>query len=98
MDLSEYPDREPPFDPTFLHARKEAWYILMAWGVFLLWTVGLSAVLGYPEPGTTAALLFGIPSWVFWGVLLPWLAATVFSIWFGLFYMVEDDLGESESA
>ena len=79
-------------DHTFLNARKEAWLILLAWAVCLVWTVGYSAWAGY-APGEIT-LIFGMPGWVFWGVLFPWLIATGFSVWFGLFYMSDDELDD----
>lgn len=86
------PSIDPPFDPTFLNARREAGLILCAWAVCLLWTVGYSALAGYKPPSDPITLVLGMPSWVFWGVLAPWVAATLFSIWFGLAYIADDDL------
>lgn len=84
----ETPDKQ--YDPTFLHARKEAWLILLAWAVSLIWTVGYSTFAGFEA--TELTLVWGMPSWVFWGVVFPWGAATVFSVWFGLYYMADDEL------
>ncbi len=85
-------------DPTFLHTRREAIWILLAWAVFLVWTIGASAWSGYGDPTDRVATLLGIPTWVVWGVLVPWTAALVFSIWFSLSYMREDDLGREGEA
>ena len=87
---------ETPFDPTFLHARREAWLILCAWAVCLMWTVGYCAFAGYDVPPEQIQIILGMPSWVFWGVLVPWVAATLFSVWFSLAYIADDDLGESD--
>lgn len=38
----------------------------------------------------------GIPDWVFYGVLLPWLACLVFTCWFCTFFFAEDDLEDSQ--
>ena len=75
-------------DPSFLRARKEAIIILVAWGVCLVLTVGLSWILGYSD--RPVSLIWGIPFWVFGGVMVPWLAATVFSVWFSLVYMRDE--------
>jgi len=83
---------EPVFDPTFLNARREAGLILCAWAACLLWTVGYSALAGYRTPSDPIPLVLGMPGWVFWGVLVPWLAATLFSIWFGLSFIADDAL------
>ena len=50
--------------------------MLCAWAVCLVWTVGYSALFGYGAPGTEGSLVLGVPSWVFYGVLLPWVVAT----------------------
>ena len=83
-------------DPTFLHTRREAVLILIAWAVCLIWTVGYCALFGYDVPIDQLRYLLGMPSWVFWGVLVPWVAATLFSIWFALAVIADDDLGETQ--
>ncbi len=88
---------ETPFDRTFLHARREAWLILVAWAVCLIWTVGYCALAGYNVSPDQIRMILGMPSWVFWGVLVPWIAATLFSVWFSLAYMADDDLGETDN-
>ncbi len=96
MAQPKSPPEASRFDPVFLNARREAWLILIAWVVCLIWTVGYSAVAGYDVPPEEVSFVLGMPSWVFWGVLTPWIAATLFSVWFGLAYMTDDDLGASE--
>lgn len=85
------------FDLTYLHARREALYILLAWLISLVWTVGYSAIDGYDVPIEQMTLVLGMPSWIVWGVMTPWGAATLFSVWFSLYYMKDDPLGEAES-
>ena len=94
--MTESDSSNTPFDPVFLNARREAWLILMAWAVCLIWTVGYSAVAGYGVPSEEVSIVLGMPGWVFWGVLVPWIAATLFSVWFGLSYIADDDLGADE--
>ena len=43
-------------------------------------------------------LNLGIPDWVFYGIFLPWLVCIALSIWYGLFFFVEDDLGEADAS
>ena len=45
----------------------------------------------------TYPLGLGIPDWVFYGIILPWLLCIVASFWYGLFLFTEDDLGEGEA-
>ena len=75
-------------DPAFLRARKEAVHILLAWAACLLVTVGISWATGYS--GASIEPVWGIPGWVFFGVLMPWAAATAFSVWFSLKHMRDE--------
>jgi len=36
----------------------------------------------------------GMPHWVFWGVVMPWVTTMIVSIWFALFCIRDDELGE----
>ena len=84
-------------DPVVLHARREACVILGAFGLFLIWSVTFCYLAGYHEPtGRPPAQVLGIPSWIFWGVLIPWLVADVFSLWFCFFFMADDPLSDAE--
>ena len=84
------------FDPGFLRARREAIIILIAWAVCLIWTVGYCGVAGYANDSEAIALLFGMPRWVVWGILAPWIAATLFSTWFSLCH-IADESGHAQS-
>lgn len=85
-------------DPVVIHARREACVILGAFVVFLIWSVSSCYLAGYHEPTDgPPAQVFGIPSWVFWGVLVPWIVADVFGLWFCFFFMADDPLSEAES-
>ena len=83
-------------DPTFVNSRREACIIFCAWLVALCWCVPFCYLNGYnvadPENVPTT---FGMPSWVVWGIAVPWIAADVFTVWFCFFYMKNDDLGVS---
>ncbi len=109
MDYSLSPKRER-LDPVVVHARREAVVILAAFVVCLIWSISVCYLLGYPGPdglpseghGSPAAAngpvakVLGMPSWVFWGVLVPWIAADVFALWFCFCFMADDPLGEVE--
>jgi hypothetical protein len=84
-------------DPAYRRSLKEAIWILIAWAVCLVWTVGYAAVAGYNIDPDELRLMFGFPSWIFWGVGIPWLVATGFSIWFAMSVMEEEDLGADEN-
>lgn len=84
------------YEPTFLNARREAIIITIIWVVAFLWTILYCAFTGYQEnvDPENLDLVMGIPSWIFWGVGAPWLVADLFTLWFALIYMKDDDLGE----
>ncbi|MBX2821859.1 MAG: YhdT family protein [Rhodothermaceae bacterium] len=86
------PPENEEYDPLFVNARREARWILVAFLACLVWTVGYSALFGYEIDASQLTLVLGMPSWVFWGVFIPWMSATVFSVWFGLVYMKEDSV------
>jgi len=91
------------------NARREAWIVLGAWAIFLIWVVGYSYLRGYVHPAESAwvrwglaispgegppKLVLGLPDWIFRGIFIPWLLATAFTIFFGLRIIKDDDLGE----
>lgn len=83
-------------DPVYANSRREAWLILGVWALAVTWTLAAYWFLGNRPPDEPLQLLFGMPSWVVWGVALPWALATLFSMWFAQCHMVLDDLGEAE--
>lgn len=88
-------DVHQKYDSVFLHARRETIVLLIAFFVFLVWTIGVSYSMGYGQTeAETRRTVLGIPAWAFWGVVVPWLAADIFTFWFCLFYMEDDPLGE----
>jgi len=95
--MPETEPAQPVYDPAFLHTRREAGLILVAFLVCLCWTVGFSAWAGYEPVPEETRLVMGVPFWVLWGVVVPWLVATVFTVLFALFGIADDDLGEDEA-
>lgn len=103
MNSSSSKIDQPEFDPVFLSSRREAIVIFCVWLAALLWAVPICYFNGYLpnienfDPDNVSTVL-GIPTWLFWGIFVPWLAADVFTIWFCFCYMKDDDLGEDPSA
>lgn len=90
----------PEYSPVFLHGRREAIVIFSVWVLCLFWAVPFCYFTGYvkdfdPE---NFKMVLGMPAWLFWGILIPWIAADIFTAWFCLFYFKDDDLGESADA
>jgi|SRR5262245_20391922 len=90
------------------HSRREAFLVLLVWAIALVWTVGVSYLLGYqhdPQSWLVQAGLarsrgaedftqiLGFPDWIFFGVMLPWAACTLISVLFALRGIKDDDLG-----
>lgn len=92
------PDSPTDYDPVYLRARRELVVIVLLFAIFCIWAVGVCYVSGYVAPGgepEEISLTLGMPSWAFWGLLVPWLAVDAVAVWFCFFYMRDDDLGEA---
>lgn len=66
--------------------------MLAFWLVCFAWVVGYSLSYGAAGDDRQLSIVGGVPAWVFWGVGVPWMVATVFSAWFALTQMHEDPL------
>lgn len=84
-------------DPLVTHARREALVTLVAWFVTMCFVVGYCCRFGYGRDPSSLTFILGFPDWVFVGVVAPWAASTVFSIWFALRFMTADPLGEDRA-
>ncbi|HEV3166254.1 MAG TPA: hypothetical protein VGZ22_19670 [Isosphaeraceae bacterium] len=90
-------------DPVYQHARREAIIILSVWALSTVYSCAYCYLFGYSRPGRVfgpadVQPFWGVPSWVFWGILAPWAACAVFTFWFAGFYMADDDLGKDHAA
>jgi hypothetical protein len=74
--------------------RREALIVAGIWLAAMLWSVGCSALLGYGQQPQPPQLVLGFPLWVFWGIVIPWLACAVISWWFGAFFVRDGELGQ----
>ena len=82
-------------DPVFLNSRREAYVIFGVWFLCMIWAVPVSYMMGYGReivPGNVPTV-FGMPTWIFWGIVCPWLAADVFTTWLCFRFIKNDDLG-----
>ena len=91
-----------PYSPDFLksqarHVRqclKEAYLVGIIWLVTLVYCSSVIITLGYlpvEQRPEQPVLILGMPSWVFWGLLLPWLILIAVTWWFALFWMKDDE-------
>ena len=80
-------------DPVFKNASREAKVALLLFGAAMAWVVGYGALRGYGRKAEDLTFVCGFPDWIFWGVVVPWVVCLGASIWFGLRFMKDDDLG-----
>lgn len=83
----------PDVDPVFKNAAREAKLALLIYAIAMAWVIGYGAWKGYAERAQDVVFILGVPSWIFWSVFVPWFACLGISIWFGLRFMKDDDLG-----
>jgi hypothetical protein len=89
-------------DPVLKHARREALIIGMVWLAATTYSCVSCYLLGYRREGHMLGVpdihpVFGMPSWVFWGIIAPWGACALFTFWFAGFYMADDELGKDHT-
>ncbi len=85
-------------DPLLRSARREALVVGVTWVCAMSWSVGYCAWFGYGRSIDGLTFVWGIPDWVFWGIVAPWLACIAFSFFFGARFMGDDDLGRDDGA
>lgn len=92
--------QHPNEDPVVTSSRREAIWTLALWCVTLTYSVGYCYLNGYienrPLDKSLAGMTFyfGWPDWVFWGIVVPWLACVVVSTWFAFFFMRDGKLAD----
>lgn len=83
-------------DPVFVNARREAVVIILLFSTFCVWSVAACVTQGYLTRGKTLESVettWGMPTWVFWGIFIPWIVVDGVALWFCFFFMKNDDLG-----
>jgi hypothetical protein len=85
-------------DPVFVSSRREAIFVLIVFAVFAVFVIGVSYGLGNrleATEGEPVSTILGLPTWVFWGILVPWGAANVVTAWYCLSFMSHESLEEA---
>ena len=87
----------PRFTRVFLNSRREAIVIFGSWFVALCWSVPYCYFNGYGHTvdAETFSTTLGMPSWLFTGILLPWIIADLFSAWVCFCFMQDDELSRA---
>ena len=86
----------PPPDSTLSRSRREALIIMAAYAVAMTWCSVTCYTMGYhrnPDE-ITRPFGLGIPDWVLYGIFAPWMACNLFTAWFTLFYMEDEQLAD----
>ena len=83
-------------DPLLRSSRREAVIALSVFLAALTYTIVYCTYFGYHRAEGELELVWGIPSWVMWGVFLPWGLCTLFNCWFSAVVMQDHKLEEAE--
>ncbi len=74
---------------------RETRFVAALWLVACAWTVGYASLFAY-RTEAPPRLILGMPDWVLWGIVAPWMVCLALSIWFALRGMRDEELGEAE--
>ncbi len=85
---------QPSEDPVLTSARREAIIVGVNFVVALGYSITYCYFNGYNRTAEDLKFVFGFPDWIFWGILVPWLACVTFSFFFASRMMRDEDLGE----
>ena len=70
---------------------KEVKYLLLAWLFFASWVLIYCGFEAYGQDHEEVKITFGMPSWVFWGIAVPWICSIIYTIYFSLFVMKDNE-------
>ena len=70
---------------------KEVKYLLLAWLFFASWVLIYCGFEAYGQDHEDVKITFGMPSWVFWGIAVPWICSIIYTIYFSLFVMKDNE-------
>jgi len=79
--------------PILKTARREALVVAGLWLTAGTWSVSYCWLNGYGNTPEKMEFTLGFPTWIFWGVVLPWLICVVVSLLVANFLMTDADLG-----
>jgi hypothetical protein len=88
----------PPEDAVVRAARREAALALGMWLVAMCYTVTYCYFRGYGRSPDDLRFVLWFPDWVFWGIVLPWVACVLLSVVFAFRVMGTESLGPDPDA
>ena len=78
-------------DSDLKQTLKEVKYLLLAWLFFASWVLIYCGFEAYGQDHEDVKITFGMPSWVFWGIAVPWICSIIYTIYFSLFVMRDNE-------
>ena len=89
-------------DPVFVNSLRETIVIISLFLFFMFWSVCVSFNMGLDSTYLKSnvdemSLVWGMPSWVFYGVFLPWMIVNIVGVWFCFGFMKDDDLDDPDN-
>ena len=82
----------PAEDPVLTSSRREAVLAFTIWLAACVYSISVCYRYGYDRDPATLTYILGFPDWIFWGIVVPWLASTVISGVFAFCFMKDEDL------
>jgi hypothetical protein len=62
------------------------------------WDIAVCVTDGFAWGKATPELWLGVPRWALLGIIAPWIFMLGVNYWFGLWFVVEDDLSRDDLA
>ena len=78
-------------DSDLKQTLKEVKYLLLAWLFFASWVLIYCGFEAYGQDHEDVKITFGMPSWVFWGIAVPWICSIIYTIYFSLSVMKDNE-------
>lgn len=66
----------------YLKSKREFKKGVIVTAIFILFSTIVSYFLGYKRSVSEIKFILGFPDWVFYGVLIPWIAIVLYTIFF----------------
>ncbi len=88
------PDRDAIQARHFAQCGREARFCAAVWIAAWVLCAAVTARFGYLPPDRRPDepwLVLGIPGWVLFGVIIPWLVLICLTVWFAAVYLKEDE-------
>lgn len=82
---------KPEIKNSYALSLKEFKFAFSATMIYILLSCAISYVLGYNKTVEEISIIWGIPSWVLFGVIIPWVLMVLLTAYYGFFIMEGDE-------